>query len=38
MQLDLLGPKQVAPKDHVLKSADMAPKDRVLEFAEKDHM
>ena len=34
MQLDLLGPEQVAPKDHVLEPAEMAPKDPVLEFAE----
>ena len=33
MQLDLLGPEQVAPKDHVLKAAEMAPEGHVLESA-----
>ena len=41
MQLDLLGPEQVAPKDHVLELAEIAPKDHVLESSEsapKGHM
>ena len=34
VKLDLLGPEHVAPKDHLLESAEKAPKDHVLESAE----
>ena len=40
-ELDLLGPEQVAPKDHVLESSETAPKGHVFESAEmapKDHV